>query len=98
MIPTYGHSRNMKIASTLQSIDAKIDNELSVLKLDVYKRQVIVVAVCAWLCRFVLVGQHIEIAIDHFLHWLHHCQQLLAHRYLCLLYTSDGCGGAKRDL
>ena len=33
MIPTYGHSRNMKIASTLQSIDAKIDNELSVLKL-----------------------------------------------------------------
>ena len=33
MIPTYGHSRNMKIASTLQSIDAEIDNELSVLKL-----------------------------------------------------------------
>ena len=33
MIPTYGHSRNMKIASTLQGIDAKIDNELSVLKL-----------------------------------------------------------------
>lgn len=33
MISTYGHSRNMKIASTLQSIDAKIDNELSVLKL-----------------------------------------------------------------
>ena len=33
MIPTYGHSRNMKIASTLQGIDAKIDNELSVLEL-----------------------------------------------------------------
>ena len=33
MIPTYGHSRNMEIASTLQSIDVKIDNELSVLKL-----------------------------------------------------------------
>ena len=33
MIPTYGHSRNMKIASTLKGIDAKIDNELSVLKL-----------------------------------------------------------------
>ena len=33
MIPTYGHSRNMEIASTLQRIDAKIDNELSVLKL-----------------------------------------------------------------
>ena len=33
MIPTYGHSRNMEIASTLQSIDMKIDNELSVLKL-----------------------------------------------------------------
>lgn len=33
MIPTYGHSRNMKIASTLQSIDAKIDNELSALEL-----------------------------------------------------------------
>ena len=33
MIPTYGHSRTMKIASTLQGIDAKIDNELSVLKL-----------------------------------------------------------------
>ena len=33
MIPTYGHSRNMKIASTLQGFDAKIDNELSVLKL-----------------------------------------------------------------
>ena len=33
MIPTYGHSRNMKIASTLQGFDAKIDNELSVLEL-----------------------------------------------------------------
>ena len=33
MIPTYGYSRNMEIASTLQSIDVKIDNELSVLKL-----------------------------------------------------------------
>lgn len=33
MIPTYGHSRNMEIASTLQGIDIKIDNELSVLKL-----------------------------------------------------------------
>lgn len=33
MIPTYGHSRNMEIASTLQDIDVKIDNELSVLKL-----------------------------------------------------------------
>ena len=33
MIPTYGHSRNIKIASTLQGIDAKIDNDLSVLKL-----------------------------------------------------------------
>ena len=33
MIPTYGDSRNMEIASTLQSIDVKIDNELSVLKL-----------------------------------------------------------------
>ena len=37
MIPTYGHSCNMEIASTLQSIDAKIDNEASVLKL--LKRQ-----------------------------------------------------------
>lgn len=33
MIPTYGYSRNMEIASTLQGIDVKIDNELSVLKL-----------------------------------------------------------------
>ena len=33
MIPIYGHSRNMEIASTLQGIDVKIDNELSVLKL-----------------------------------------------------------------
>ena len=33
MIPTYGDSRNMEIASTLQGIDVKIDNELSVLKL-----------------------------------------------------------------
>ena len=33
MIPTYGYSRNMEIASTLQSIDVKIDNELSILKL-----------------------------------------------------------------
>ena len=33
MIPNYGHSRNMEIASTLQGIDVKIDNELSVLKL-----------------------------------------------------------------
>ena len=33
MIPTYGHSRNMEISSTLQGIDVKIDNELSVLKL-----------------------------------------------------------------
>ena len=33
MIPIYGYSRNMEIASTLQSIDVKIDNELSVLKL-----------------------------------------------------------------
>ena len=32
MIPDYGHGRNTKIASTLQSIDAKIDNELSVLE------------------------------------------------------------------
>ena len=37
MIPTYGHSCNMEIATTLQSIDAKIDNEASVLKL--LKRQ-----------------------------------------------------------
>ena len=33
MIPTYGDSRNMEIALTLQGIDAKIDNELSVLEL-----------------------------------------------------------------
>ena len=33
MIPNYGHSRNIKIASTLKSIDAKIDNELSILEL-----------------------------------------------------------------
>ena len=33
MIPTYGYSRNMEIGSTLQAIDVKIDNELSVLKL-----------------------------------------------------------------
>jgi len=33
MIPTYGHSRNMEIASTLQGIDVEIDNELLVLKL-----------------------------------------------------------------
>ena len=33
MIPTYGDSRNMEIVSTLQSIDMKIDNELSILKL-----------------------------------------------------------------
>ena len=33
MIPTYGHSRNMEIASTLQGFDAKIGNELSVLEL-----------------------------------------------------------------
>ena len=32
MIPDYGHERNIEIASTLQSIDAKIDNELSVLE------------------------------------------------------------------
>ena len=30
MIPDYGHSCNMEIASTLRSIDAKIDNEQSV--------------------------------------------------------------------
>ena len=33
MIPTYGLRRNMEIASTLQGIDAKIDNELSVFEL-----------------------------------------------------------------
>ena len=33
MIPTYGDSHNMEIALTLQGIDAKIDNELSVLEL-----------------------------------------------------------------
>ncbi|MBR2032584.1 MAG: restriction endonuclease subunit S [Alistipes sp.] len=32
MIPNYGHSCNIEIASTLQSIDAKIDNELSILE------------------------------------------------------------------
>ena len=32
MIPDYGHGHNIEIASTLQSIDAKIDNELSVLE------------------------------------------------------------------
>ena len=32
MIPDYGHGRNIEIASTLQSIDAKIDNELSILE------------------------------------------------------------------
>ena len=31
MIPTYGYSHNIEIASTLQGIDAKVDNELSVL-------------------------------------------------------------------
>ena len=33
MIPNYGYSRNIEIASTLKSIDAKIDNELSILEL-----------------------------------------------------------------
>ena len=32
MIPTYGYSHNVKIASTLQSVDTKIDNEFSVLE------------------------------------------------------------------
>ena len=32
MIPTYGYSHNIEIASTLQGVDAKIDNELSVLE------------------------------------------------------------------
>ena len=32
MIPTYGYNHNLKIASTLRSIDAKITNELSVLE------------------------------------------------------------------
>ena len=32
MIPDYGHERNIETASTLQSIDAKINNELSVLE------------------------------------------------------------------
>ncbi len=32
MIPDYGHRHNIEIASTLQSIDAKIDNELSILE------------------------------------------------------------------
>ena len=32
MIPTYGYSHNIEIASTLQSVDAKIENELSVLE------------------------------------------------------------------
>ena len=32
LIPTYGSSHNMEIASTLQGIDTKIDNELSVLE------------------------------------------------------------------
>ena len=31
MIPTYGYRHNIEIASTLQGIDAKVDNELSVL-------------------------------------------------------------------
>ena len=33
MIPTYGYSHNIEIASTLQGVDAKIDNELSVQEL-----------------------------------------------------------------
>ena len=32
MIPTYGYSHNIEIASTLQGVDAKIGNELSVLE------------------------------------------------------------------
>ena len=32
MIPSYGYSRNMEMASTLQVIDAKIDNELLILR------------------------------------------------------------------
>lgn len=32
MIPTYGYSHNVKIASTLQVVDTKIDNEFSVLE------------------------------------------------------------------
>ena len=32
MIPTYGYRHNIEIASTLQGVDAKIDNELSVLE------------------------------------------------------------------
>ena len=31
MIPTYGYRHNIEIASTLQGVDAKVDNELSVL-------------------------------------------------------------------
>ena len=47
-----------------------------------FHEPVVVVAVCAGLCRFVLIGQNVEICIDHLLHGLYHCQQLFADRYL----------------
>ena len=42
---------------------------------------VVIIAVCAWLGRTLIIGKHIEIVIDYLFQWFNHGKQLLAHWY-----------------
>ena len=47
-----------------------------------FHQPMIVVAVGAWLCRFLLVGQYIEVCVYHLFQRFHHSQKFFVHRYL----------------
>ena len=44
-------------------------------------QSVVIVAICAWFCRTLIIGKHIEIVIDHLFQRFHHGKQLFAHGY-----------------
>ena len=52
---------------------------------------VVVIAVCAWLCRTLIIGKHIKIVIDNLFQRLYHGKQLLAHGYFAAGVFGFGC-------
>ena len=48
---------------------------------ELHHQVVVVIAVCAWFGRTLIIGKHIKIVIDYFLQRFNHGKQLLAHGY-----------------
>ena len=49
------------------------------------------IAVCAWLCWTLIIGQYIKIIIDDLFQWLNHGKQLFAHGYFTAGILGFGC-------